>query len=90
MQAVSTELTLMSQLRLVTALGKGAWLSQGQGELGKCKASLHSLQPCLLSQEGPLSSNYKYLLFVFPKSAHVEPSNRLNDPSVATGEGGGA
>lgn len=58
--------------------GKGAW-----------KAGLHSLPPCLLSQGGPQSSNYRHLLFVFLKPAHMEPSNRLNDPSVATYEGGG-
>lgn len=86
MQAVSTKLSLMSQLRLVTALGTGAWLSPwwGGGGTRDLERQPHSLQPCLLSQEGPLSSNYKYLLFVFLKSAHMEPSNRLNDPSVAT------
>lgn len=51
---------------------------------GARKRRLHSLQSCLLSQGGPQSSNYKYLLFVFLKSAHMEPSNRLNDLSVAT------
>ena len=71
---------------LVTAVGGKVRLSQGRArEQGR----LHSLH-CLLSQGGPQSSNYKYLLFVFPKSAHMEPSNRLNDSSVATREDGGA
>lgn len=29
-------------------------------------------------------SNYRYLFFVFLRSAHVEPSNRLSDPPAAS------
>jgi hypothetical protein len=31
-------------------------------------------------------SNYRYLLFVFLRSAHMEPGNRLSDPPAASKE----
>lgn len=57
--------------------------SQRRRDKGKWEASTHTPQPCTCSQGGLQSSNYKYLLLVFLKSAYMEPSNRLNDPSVA-------
>lgn len=38
-----------------------------------------SLQPCMLSQGGLESSDYKYLVFVFLKSAYMDSNNRLNE-----------
>lgn len=75
---VSTELSPMTTC---DSYGRKGEAEPGQG---REEGRLHSLQSYLLSQGGPQSSNYKYLLFVFLMSAHMEPSNRLNDPSVAT------
>lgn len=81
---VCHHMTQLSHMRTRDSCGR-----KGQGR-ARVKGRLHRLQSCLLSQGGPQSSSYKYLLFVFPKSAHVEPTNRLDDPSVATQEGGRA
>lgn len=82
LQAMSTQLSYMPQLRLETGLGTGVWLiwgAAGKGRKGNGKPVCTVCSPA-----GLPSSNYKYLLFVFLKSAHMEPSNRLNDLSVAT------
>lgn len=61
--------------------------------------SYSAAQPGLAREDGKLAraicshassarearhSNYRYLYFVFLRSAHVEPSNRLSNPLAAS------
>ena len=80
---VSTEL---SPTKTGSCGKKGeAELRQGKGR-GKTAPSA-----VLPAQPGrPSKQQFQVFIFVSLMSAHVEPSNRLNDPSVAIREDGGA
>ena len=88
---MSIQLSYMPQLRLGTALGTGVWLSWGASEGSKGNGKQPAQSAALPAQPGRASEpQLQIFIICFPKSAHMEPSNILNDISVATREGGGA